>query len=45
MPDDLSHIGISGIAGPTVTGGVTAGQSIVAAVQHKKIYCKAMAYR
>jgi hypothetical protein len=29
----------------TVTGGITAGQSIVAAVQGKKIYCKAAAYR
>jgi hypothetical protein len=31
--------------GPTVTGGITAGQSIVAAVQRKKIYCKAGAYQ
>jgi hypothetical protein len=31
--------------GPTVTGGSTAGQSIVAAVQRKKIYCKASAYQ
>jgi hypothetical protein len=31
--------------GPTVTGGGTAGQSIVAAVQRKKIYCKASAYQ
>ena len=33
------------MCGPTVAGGITAGQSIVAAVQRKKIYCKASAYR
>jgi hypothetical protein len=31
--------------GPTVTGAIMAGQSIVAAVQRKKIYCKAAAYQ
>jgi hypothetical protein len=31
--------------GPTVTGGSTAGQSIVAAVKRKKIYCMAGAYQ
>jgi hypothetical protein len=31
--------------GLTVTGGITARQSIVAAVQRKKIYCKAGAYQ
>jgi hypothetical protein len=31
--------------GPTVTGGSSVGQSIVAAVQRKKIYCKAGAYQ
>jgi len=31
--------------GLTVTGGSLAGQSIVAAVQLKKIYCKAGAYQ
>jgi hypothetical protein len=29
----------------TVTGGSTAAQSIVAAVQRKKIYCKANPYQ
>ncbi|KRR15149.1 hypothetical protein CQ12_07705 [Bradyrhizobium jicamae] len=45
---NLSH-GISWLArvdpNPTVTGGVAPPQSIVAAVQRKKIYCKACAYR
>jgi hypothetical protein len=31
--------------GPTVSLGSTAGQSIVAAVKRKKIYCKAGAYQ
>jgi hypothetical protein len=31
--------------GPTVSFGSTAGQSIVAAVKRKKIYCKAGAYQ
>jgi hypothetical protein len=31
--------------GATVTGGSTTGQSIVAAVQRKKIYCKVGAYQ
>jgi hypothetical protein len=31
--------------GPTVSFGSTVGQSIVAAVQRKKIYCKASAYQ
>jgi hypothetical protein len=31
--------------GRTVTGRSTAAQSIVAAVQRKKIYCKASAYQ
>jgi hypothetical protein len=40
MMDSAGH-GLSGCCAPTVTGGITAGQSIVAAVQRKKIYCKA----
>jgi hypothetical protein len=32
-------------ADPTVTGRIMPGQSIVAAVQRKKIYCKASAYQ
>jgi len=36
---------MSGCCGPTVTGGITTGQSIVAAVQLKKIYCMAAAYQ
>jgi hypothetical protein len=35
----------SPICGPTVTGRGAAAQSIVAAVQRKKIYCKAGAYQ
>jgi hypothetical protein len=31
--------------GPTVSFGIAPGQSIVAAVQRKKIYCKASAYQ
>jgi hypothetical protein len=31
--------------GPTVTGGIAAAQSIVAAGVRKKIYCKASAYQ
>jgi len=31
--------------GPTVSFGGTTGQSMVAAVQRKKIYCKATAYQ
>jgi hypothetical protein len=30
---------------PTLTGGSAAAQSMVPAVQRKKIYCKAIAYR
>jgi hypothetical protein len=32
-------------SGPTVTGAIMPGQSIVAVVQRKKIYCKAGAYQ
>jgi len=32
-------------AGPCMPAFADAGQSIVAAVQHKKIYCKTSAYR
>ena len=44
MIDAAGH-GISGCCGPTVTDAIAAGQSIVAAVQLKKIYCMAGAYR
>jgi len=36
---------VSGCCGPTVAGRGIAAQSIVAAVQRKKIYCKAGAYQ
>jgi len=39
------HAWSSPDCGPTVTGGIAAGQSIVAAVQRKKIYCKVLAYQ
>jgi hypothetical protein len=44
MMNSAGH-GISGCCGPTVSFGSNAGQSIVAAAQHKKIYCKASAYQ
>jgi hypothetical protein len=46
VADDLSwgH-SVSPDCGPTVCGDIAAAQSIVAAVQRKKIYCKATAHR
>jgi hypothetical protein len=44
MIDSAAHWDLR-ICGPTVPGGIAAGQSIVAAVKRKKIYCKASAYQ
>ena len=43
--DVFPHDWVSPNCRPTVTGGSTAAQSIVPAVQRKKIYCKASAYQ